>query len=139
MGITADMTFHTTHNYVDMRDPDHPVIRKGAVSAGRDEMLLIPMNMRDGCLLCRGLGNEDWNCSAPHGAGRLMSRSAAKESIPLEDFVESMRGIYTTSVCPSTLDESPFAYKNADSIRERIGETAHIERTLKPIYNFKAH
>lgn len=139
MGITADMTFHTTHNYVDMRDPDHPVIRKGAVSAGRDEMLLIPMNMRDGCLLCRGLGNEDWNCSAPHGAGRLMSRSAAKASIPLEDFVESMRGIYTTSVCPSTLDESPFAYKNADSIRERIGETAHIERTLKPIYNFKAH
>jgi tRNA-splicing ligase RtcB len=139
MGITADMTFHTTHNYVDMRDPDHPVIRKGAVSAGRDEMLLIPMNMRDGCLLCRGLGNEDWNCSAPHGAGRLMSRSAAKASIPLEDFVESMKGIYTTSVCPSTLDESPFAYKNADSIRERIGETARIERTLKPIYNFKAH
>lgn len=139
MDVTADMTFHTTHNYVDMRDPDRPVIRKGAVSAGLDEMLLIPMNMRDGCLLCRGLGNEDWNCSAPHGAGRLMSRSAARESIPLEDFVESMRGVYTTSVCAATIDESPFAYKDAEAIRERIGETARIERTLKPVYNFKAH
>lgn len=139
MGVTADMTFHTTHNYVDMRDPDRPVIRKGAVSAGLDEMLLIPMNMRDGCLLCRGLGNEDWNCSAPHGAGRLMSRATARESIPLADFVESMRGIYTTSVCAATIDESPFAYKDAEAIRERIGETARIERTLKPVYNFKAH
>lgn len=91
------------------------------------------MNMRDGCLLCRGLGNDDWNCSAPHGAGRLMSRSAARESIPLADFVESMRGIYTTSVCAATIDESPFAYKDAEAIRERI------ERTLKPVYNFKAH
>lgn len=139
MDVTADMTFHTTHNYVDMRDPDRPVIRKGAVSAGLNEMLLIPMNMRDGCLLCRGLGNEDWNCSAPHGAGRLMSRSAARESIPLADFVESMRGIYTTSVCAATIDESPFAYKDAEAIRERIGATARIERTLKPVYNFKAH
>lgn len=139
MGVKADMAFHTVHNYVDMRDPDRPVIRKGAVSAGLDEMLLIPMNMRDGCLLCRGLGNEDWNYSAPHGAGRLMSRSAARESIPLTDFVESMRGVYTTSVCEATLDESPFAYKDAEAIRERIGATARIERTLKPVYNFKAH
>lgn len=128
MDVTTDMTFHTTHNYVDMRDPDRPVIRKGAVSAHRD-----------GCLLCRGLGNEDWNCSAPHGAGRLMSRATARESIPLADFVESMRGIYTTSVCAATIDESPFAYKDAEAIRERIGETARIERTLKPVYNFKAH
>ena len=139
MGLRATETFHTTHNYVDMRDPDRPVIRKGAISAGRGERMLIPLNMRDGCLLCRGRGNDDWNCSAPHGAGRLMSRSAAKASIQLEDFVASMEGIYTTSVGASTLDESPFAYKDAGSIRERIADTADIVRTLKPVYNFKAH
>lgn len=138
-GIPAGKRFHTIHNYVDMTNPDEPIIRKGAISAERDKPLLIPLNMRDGCILGHGLGNEDWNCSAPHGAGRVMSRSAAKERISLEDFVQSMAGIYSTSVCPSTIDESPFAYKNADSILERVQETVSIEHRLKPIYNFKAH
>lgn len=138
-GIPAGEKFHTIHNYVDMTDPNDPVIRKGAISAEKDKPLLIPLNMRDGCILGRGLGNENWNCSAPHGAGRAMSRSAAKASISLEDFVQSMTGIYSTSVCPSTIDESPFAYKDADSILERVQETVSVEHRLKPIYNFKAH
>lgn len=138
-GIPAGKRFHTIHNYVDMTNPDDPVIRKGAISAEKDKPLLIPLNMRDGCILGRGLGNEDWNCSAPHGAGRAMSRSAAKENISLEDFVQSMAGIYSTSVCPSTIDESPFAYKDAGSILERVQETVSVEHRLKPIYNFKAH
>lgn len=138
-GIPAGKKFHTIHNYVDMTDPDDPVIRKGAISAEKDKPLLIPLNMRDGCILGRGLGNEDWNCSAPHGAGRAMSRSAAKASISLEDFVQSMAGIYSTSVCPSTIDESPFAYKDAGSILEHVQETVSVEHRLKPIYNFKAH
>lgn len=138
-GVPAGKKFHTIHNYVDMTNPDDPVIRKGAICAEKDKPLLIPLNMRDGCILGRGLGNEDWNCSAPHGAGRAMSRSAAKASISLEDFVQSMAGIYSTSVCPSTIDESPFAYKDAGSILERVQETVSVEHRLKPIYNFKAH
>lgn len=141
MGINVVDKFHTIHNYVSSYDGEEECwfIRKGAVSAREGEKLLIPINMRDGALLCTGKGNPDWNYSAPHGAGRLMSRSVASKSISLEDFKESMEGIYSTSVCESTIDESPFAYKSADSIIKRIGETVTVDKILKPIYNFKAH
>lgn len=139
MDLSVAFSFHTIHNYVDLTKPETPVIRKGAISAEKEEWLLIPLNMRDGCILGQGKGNPDWNCSAPHGAGRLMSRSKAKETISLEDFQEAMKGIYSTSICTATLDESPFAYKDASSIVEKIGDTVKIRQILKPIYNFKAH
>lgn len=135
MDLHEDHRFETIHNYI---DTDHMILRKGAVSARKDEILLIPMNMRDGSLICKGKGNNDWNQSAPHGAGRLMSRAQAKQNIKLEDFEESMKGIYTTSVNTSTIDESPFAYKPMESIIENIGPTAKILDIIKPIYNFKA-
>lgn len=128
--------FHTVHNYINFKDN---VIRKGAISAYKDELVLIPMNMRDGSLLCKGLGNEDWNNSAPHGAGRLMSRSKAKEMLNLEDFKETMSTVYSSSVKQSTLDEAPMAYKPMDEIVENVKETVEILDILKPIYNFKAH
>jgi len=115
------------------------ILRKGAVRAEKDEQLLIPINMRDGSLLCKGKGNEDWNFSAPHGAGRLMSRSKAKEMIDMEDFKDSMEGIYTTSVMQSTLDEAPQAYKSMEEIKSAIVDTVDIKDILKPVYNFKAH
>lgn len=127
--------FETLHNYVDTK---HGLIRKGAISAMEGEKVIIPMNMRDGSLICVGKGNEDWNCSAPHGAGRLMSRSKAKDEIALEDFEKSMEGIYTTSVCRGTIDESPMAYKPMDEILSAIGDTAEVVEIIKPIYNFKA-
>lgn len=127
--------FETVHNYIDL---DNMILRKGAVSAQKDEMLIIPMNMRDGSLICKGKGNVDWNCSAPHGAGRLMSRSKAKENISLKEFEESMTNIYSTSVNQSTIDESPMAYKPMESIVSNIGETVDIIRIIKPIYNFKS-
>lgn len=127
--------FETIHNYISFEDN---IVRKGAISAKKDEKLLIPMNMRDGCILGIGKGNEDWNYSAPHGAGRLMSRSKAKEAISLDDFEESMKGIHSTSVNRSTIDESPFAYKPSEEIIEKIGDTVEIIDILKPIYNFKA-
>ncbi len=127
--------FETLHNYVDTK---HGLIRKGAISAMAGEKVIIPMNMRDGSLICVGKGNEDWNCSAPHGAGRLMSRSKAKDEIALEDFEKSMEGIYTTSVCRGTIDESPMAYKPMDEILSAIGDTAEVVEIIKPIYNFKA-
>lgn len=127
--------FETIHNYI---DTDHMILRKGAVSAQKDEKLLIPMNMRDGSLICIGKGNPDWNYSAPHGAGRLMSRSEAKSKILLSQFQESMTGIYTTSVNTATIDESPFAYKPMEAITENIKDTAEIIANIKPIYNFKA-
>lgn len=128
--------FTTIHNYIDM---ENMILRKGAVSAEKGEVLLIPMNMRDGSLLCRGKGNPEWNCSAPHGAGRLMSRSKAKQSVPMDEFKKSMEGIYTTSVGESTLDESPMAYKPASEIIGCIGDTVEILEIIKPVYNFKAH
>ena len=131
----ADKTFQTIHNYIDMSTM---TLRKGAVSARNGETLLIPINMRDGSLICTGKGNDDWNCSAPHGAGRLMSRSAAKETISMDEFKESMQGIYSTSVVPETLDESPMAYKPMESIVENIQPTAEIVKIIKPVYNFKA-
>lgn len=133
--LKAEDSFTTIHNYIDM---DTRVLRKGAISAKADEVCLIPMNMRDGSLLCRGKGNPDWNYSAPHGAGRLMSRSAAKESITLTEFKKSMEGIYSSTVNKSTIDESAFAYKPMDEIIANIGDTAEIIKVIRPIYNFKA-
>lgn len=127
--------FHTIHNYINFKDN---IMRKGAISAYKGEKVLIPINMRDGSILAVGKGNSDWNYSAPHGAGRLMSRSEAKENISLEEFQKSMAGIYTTSVNESTLDESPMAYKPIESILANIGETVEVIEVIKPIYNFKA-
>jgi RNA-splicing ligase RtcB len=115
------------------------ILRKGAVSAEKGERLLIPINMRDGSLLCAGKGNPDWNYSAPHGAGRLMSRSKAKSDIDMDSFIESMKGIYTTSVVSETIDEAPQAYKSIEEIKRAITDTAEIIGVIKPIYNFKAH
>lgn len=127
--------FHTVHNYINFKDN---IIRKGSISAYKDEMVLIPINMRDGAILGIGKGNSDWNYSAPHGAGRLMSRSKAKENISLEEFQKSMAGIYTTSVNESTLDESPMAYKPIENILDNIKDTVEVIEVIRPIYNFKA-
>lgn len=127
--------FTTIHNYI---DTDAMILRKGSVSAKAGEKLLIPINMRDGSLVCIGKGNEDWNCSAPHGAGRLMSRKAAFKTLSMEEFKSEMEGIYTTCVVPDTLDESPMAYKSMDEIVEQIEPTAKIIECIKPVYNFKA-
>lgn len=125
---------NTTHNYVDFKDF---VIRKGAISSYKGEKLIIPFNMRDGILICEGKSNPDWNNSAPHGAGRLMSRSKAKESVDLKDFKRTMKDVYSTSVCKSTLDESPFAYKSSEMIEEAIEPTATILEKIKPVLNIK--
>ncbi|MDR1728303.1 MAG: RtcB family protein [Acidobacteriota bacterium] len=125
----------TIHNYI---DTEEMILRKGAVSAKAGEKLLIPINMRDGSLVCRGLGNPDWNCSAPHGAGRVMSRQKAFKELSLEEYQASMQGIYSTSVGRDTLDESPMAYKTMDDIASNIGPTAEVLRVIKPVYNFKA-
>ena len=135
MGLSVTESFTTIHNYI---DTDAMVLRKGAVSAKAGERLLIPINMRDGSLICIGRGNEDWNCSAPHGAGRLMSRSQAKQSFTVSEFKHQMDGIYTTSVGKATLDECPMAYKRMEDIVSNIGETVRIERIIRPVYNFKA-
>lgn len=135
MHVTCIDAFSTIHNYI---DTDAMILRKGSVSAKQGETLLIPINMRDGSLICVGKGNTDWNESAPHGAGRLMSRTDAKQTLTLEQFQQSMRGIYTTCVQQSTLDESPMAYKNMDEIVEQIAPTADIVQRIRPVYNFKA-
>lgn len=128
-------TFETVHNYI---EHDTNIVRKGAISAKEGETVLIPINMRDGCIIGRGKGNADWNYSAPHGAGRIMSRSKAKEAVSLEEFEQSMQGIYTTSVNRSTIDESPMAYKPIEEIIENIQDAVEIVKIIKPIYNFKA-
>lgn len=135
MKLKAEGSFTTIHNYIDTQTM---ILRKGAVSAQSGEKLLIPINMRDGSLLCTGLGNEAWNQSAPHGAGRLMSRSDAKSKFTVSAFKKTMEGIYTTSVGAGTLDECPMAYKDLSDITSQIGETVTIDRIIKPIYNFKA-
>lgn len=135
MELTEVERFTTIHNYI---DTDSMILRKGAVSARAGERLLIPINMRDGSLICVGKGNADWNFSAPHGAGRLMSRRAAYQSLSLDEYQKSMEGIFTTSVGKWTLDEAPMAYKTADEIIKHIGETAEILDFVKPVYNFKA-
>ena len=135
MHLTEEESFTTVHNYIDL---DSMILRKGAVSARKGERLIIPMNMRDGSLICTGLGNDDWNQSAPHGAGRLMSRKDAFNSFTLKAFKESMEGIYTTSVTKDTIDESPMVYKPMDEIIKNIDGTVTIDKVIKPIYNFKA-
>ncbi len=127
--------FTTVHNYIDL---GHGILRKGSVSARAGERLLIPLNMRDGALICVGLGNDDWNQSAPHGAGRLFSRSQAESSFTLSAFKKSMEGIYTSTVSQDTLDECPMAYKDPRTIIAAIGDTVQIEKQIRPIYNFKS-
>lgn len=128
-------TFETIHNYISFEDN---IVRKGAISAKKGERLLIPINMRDGCIIGIGKGNDDWNCSAPHGAGRIMSRMEAKRTFKLDEFKDSMNGIYTTSVSEDTLDEAPMVYKPMQEIINNIKDTVEIEKIIKPIYNFKA-
>ena len=137
MGLlkNIDYSFQTIHNYIDI---ENMILRKGAVSAKKGEQLIIPMNMRDGSLICIGKGNLDWNCSAPHGAGRSFSRSKANENISLDEFKKSMEGIWTTSVNSSTIDESPMAYKPVEDIINNIDDTVSIQTIIKPVYNFKA-
>ena len=134
-GLVAIESFQTIHNYIDVNEM---ILRKGSVSARAGEKLLIPINMRDGSLICIGKGNPDWNYSAPHGAGRLMSRSDAFERLTMAEYEREMTGIYTTCVLPDTLDESPMAYKSLDEIVENITPTAEIVCRIRPIYNFKA-
>ena len=135
MKLKADGEFTTIHNYIDL---DRMILRKGAVSAQAGEQLIIPINMRDGCLLCTGRGNADWNYSAPHGAGRLMSRKEARESFTVSSFRKEMQGIYSTSINSETLDECPMAYKRMEDIVDNISPTVDIDRVIKPIYSFKA-
>lgn len=127
--------FTTIHNYI---DTDAMILRKGAVSAKAGEKLLIPINMRDGSLVCVGKGNDDWNCSAPHGAGRVMSRTKARKELDLEDFKAEMSGVWSSTVNMDTLDESPMAYKTMDDIVANISPTADIVHVIKPVYNYKA-
>lgn len=133
--IEAGQSFQTIHNYVDFGDN---VIRKGAVSARNGEQLIIPINMRDGSILATGKGNEDWNNSAPHGAGRLMGRNEAKRRLSMGDFTASMEGVYSTTVNESTLDEAPMAYKPMQEILDNIVDTVTVDKIIKPVYNFKA-
>lgn len=135
LGVEVLSQFTTIHNYI---DTDEMILRKGAVSAKAGEKLIIPLNMRDGSLICVGKGNADWNFSAPHGAGRLMSRTEAKRALSIADYETSMEGIYSTSVSLDTLDEAPMAYKAMDDIVRYIGDTVDIIARIKPVYNFKA-
>lgn len=134
-GMTARSSFHTIHNYIDTKEM---ILRKGSIAAHAGELVLIPINMRDGSVLARGKGNQEWNFSAPHGAGRLMSRMKARETPNLEAYRKTMEGIYTTSVNESTLDEAPMAYKSLDDILDVIRDSVDVIEVLKPIYNFKA-
>ncbi len=135
MGLTETERFTTIHNYI---DTENRILRKGSVSAQKGERLLIPINMRDGALICIGKGNPEWNCSAPHGAGRILSRKAAQNTLTVEEFRREMQGIYTTCVAQSTLDESPMAYKGLEEILEQIGPTAEVVKQIRPVFNFKA-
>ena len=133
--LTAGESFHTIHNYI---DTDEMILRKGAIAAHKGEKILIPINMRDGVVLATGKGNPEWNYSAPHGAGRLMSRSQAKENLSMEAYIAAMEGIYTTSVNEKTLDEAPMAYKSLEDIIDVIKDSVDIIDIMKPVYNFKA-
>lgn len=134
-GLTGTDAFHTIHNYI---DTDEMILRKGAIAAHKGEKVLIPINMRDGSVLAIGKGNAEWNYSAPHGAGRIMSRKKAKESLSLEDYKKTMKDVYTTSVNEATLDEAPMAYKSLEDIIDVIEEAVDVMDVMKPIYNFKA-
>ena len=135
MGLTKVEEFTTIHNYI---DTEKSILRKGSVSAEAGEKLLIPINMRDGSLICIGKGNEEWNCSAPHGAGRLMSRKQARASLSMDEYAAEMEGVWSSCVVRDTLDESPMAYKPIDEIVSEIGPTAEIVERIRPVYNFKA-
>ena len=135
-GLTAVSAFHTVHNYI---DTEEMILRKGAIAAHKGELVLIPINMRDGSVLAVGKGNPAWNYSAPHGAGRIMSRTAAKEQLDVEEYRREMAGIYSTSVNEATLDEAPMAYKSLSDIIDVIAESVDVIEVLKPIYNFKAN
>lgn len=135
MKLKVEDEFTTIHNYI---DTEKMIVRKGSVSAQSGERLIIPINMRDGSLICIGKGNDDWNCSAPHGAGRLFSRSQAKQNFTVSEYKKQMSGIYSTTINQSTLDECPMAYKSMDDIVKNIGDTVEIAEIIKPIYNFKA-
>ncbi|MBQ6230642.1 MAG: RtcB family protein [Eubacterium sp.] len=134
-GITAGEAFHTIHNYI---DTDEMILRKGSIAAHKGEKVLIPINMRDGSVLAVGKGNPEWNFSAPHGAGRLMSRTVAKNTLSMDEYKEMMKGVYTTSINENTLDEAPMAYKSLADIIDVIRESVDVIEVLKPIYNFKA-
>lgn len=134
-GMSAISSFHTVHNYIDTKEM---ILRKGSIAAHDGELVLIPINMRDGSVLARGKGNPEWNFSAPHGAGRLMSRTKARETLDLDAYKKTMEGIYTTSVNESTIDEAPMAYKSLEDIIDVIKESVDVIEILKPIYNFKA-
>lgn len=136
MGWEIHDSFTTIHNYIDM---ENMILRKGAISAQKDERVIVPINMRDGSIIARGKGNPDWNYSGPHGAGRLMSRRKAKELVDLKEFKSTMSDVWTTSVNESTLDESPFAYKSMEEILSNIGDSLEVEQIIKPLYNFKAN
>ena len=133
MGWKEQASFESVHNYISTDG----MIRKGAISAKNNERLLIPLNMRDGVILATGKGNKEWNCTAPHGAGRKYARSEAKKILSYEDFLKSMQKVYTTSIKPSTLDEAPDAYKPAEQIIDYIHDTAEIQEVLTPVYNYK--
>ena len=135
MGFHVEEQFTTIHNYIDV---ENMILRKGSVSARAGERLLIPINMRDGCIIGKGKGNPDWNYSAPHGAGRIMSRTQAIKELSLKEYQQEMAGIYTTSVNEGTIDEAPMAYKSLDDILDVIGDTVDVIDVMKPVYNFKA-
>ncbi len=134
-GLTAGESFHTIHNYI---DTEEMILRKGSIAAHKGEKVLIPINMRDGSVIAIGKGNPEWNYSAPHGAGRLMSRTKAKETLSMEEYKEAMKGVFTTSVNESTLDEAPMAYKSLEDIIDVITESVDVVEIIKPVYNFKA-
>lgn len=134
-GLVPLESFHTIHNYI---DTDEMILRKGAIAAHKGEKVLIPINMRDGSVIAVGKGNPEWNYSAPHGAGRIMSRMTAKDTLNLDEYKSAMKGIYTTSVCEATIDEAPMAYKALDDIIDVIRESVDIVDIMKPVYNFKA-
>jgi len=134
LGMTYSEYHETIHNYIS----DDNIVRKGAISAQKGEIVLIPMNMRDGCIIAKGKGNDDWNCSAPHGAGRIMSRMKAKETLKLKDYQKEMKGIFSTSICSGTIDEAPMVYKPMEEIVKNFADTVEIVKIIKPIYNFKA-
>jgi RNA-splicing ligase RtcB len=134
-GLTGGESFHTVHNYI---DTEEMILRKGANAAHNGEKVLIPINMRDGSILAVGKGNPEWNYSAPHGAGRIMSRGKARATLSLEEYRKTMEGVYTTSVNENTLDEAPMAYKSLEDIIDVIRESVDVIDVMKPIYNFKA-
>ena len=135
MGWSPIYAFESVHNYISFKDN---IVRKGAISAYKGQKVIIPMNMRDGCIIGIGKGNDEWNQSAPHGAGRIMSRAAARNQLSLNEYQQSMQGIYSTTVNQSTIDEAPAAYKSMDEIIENIKDTVDIIKIIKPVYNFKA-